>query len=203
MTVFEAIKTRRSVRKFKDTPIHEDIIHELLESARLSPTGGNSQNHVFGVVQDRLLKNQLAKAAGNQMWIATAPIVFACCADISWDIAEQPKDDFGLIVNYLRFGADFFNSMKGYPDRRAFRKLHHNGTPAMAMAHILLTAASHGLSGCPIGYLDVDMASEILNLPERLACLFLLPIGYADETPADKELISINEIAFYDKWDSH
>ena len=36
MTVSEAIKTRRSVRKFKDTPIHEDVIHEILESANLA-----------------------------------------------------------------------------------------------------------------------------------------------------------------------
>ena len=135
------------------------------------------------------------------MWIASAPVVIACCGDISWDIAEQPDDDFGLIVNYLRFGADFFKSMDKYPDRRAFRKLHHNGTPAIAMAHILLTATSHGLSGCPIGYLDVDKATEILNLPEHLACLFLLPIGYADEKPKEKELISLNEISFFDIWD--
>jgi nitroreductase len=68
------------------------------------------------------------------------------------------------------------------------------------MANIILTATSHGLSTCPIGYLDVDKASQILNLPEHLACLFLLPVGYADETPTDKELININEIKFYDRW---
>ena len=136
MTVYEAIKTRRSVRKFKDTPIPDEVIHEMLESARLAPSGGNAQTHVFGVVKDISLKTQLAMAAGNQMWVATAPIVFACCGDISWDIANQPKDDFGLIVNYLRFGADFFNSMNEYPNRRAFRKLHHNGTPVIAMEHI-------------------------------------------------------------------
>jgi len=114
MTVYEAIKMRRSVRKFKDTPIQENIVNEMLESARLAPSGGNAQGHVFGVVRDSALKKQLAIAAGNQMWIATAPIVFACCGDISWDISDQPEDDFGLIVNYLRFGADFFNSINEY-----------------------------------------------------------------------------------------
>ena len=200
MTVFEAIKTRRSVRRYKDTPIHDDIIHEMLEAARFAPSPGNSQDSVFGVIRDSTLKTQLAEAAGNQIWIATAPIVFACCGDISWDIAEQPEDDFGLIVNYLRFGTDFINNMKKYPDRRAFMKLHNNGAPIIAMEHIILTAVSRGLSACPIGYLDIDKASEILNLPKHLACLFLLPVGYADEEPKGKELKSISDISFYDKW---
>ena len=202
MTVFEAIKTRRSVRKFKDTPIHDAIIHEMLESARLAPSGGNAQGYIFGVIKDATLKTQLAKAAGNQMWIATAPIIFACCGDISWDIADQPEDDFGLIVNYLRFGTDFINSMKEYPNRKAFLKLLHNGTPVIAMEHIVLTAVSHSLSACPIGYLDIDKASMILNLPKHLVCFFLLPVGYADEQPKDKVTKSISDISFYDKWDS-
>jgi len=52
MTVFEAIKARRSVRKFKDTPIPNDVIHEMLEAARLAPTAGNGQGNVIGVIKD-------------------------------------------------------------------------------------------------------------------------------------------------------
>ena len=201
MTLFEAIEKRRSVRKFKDTPIPKGIIDEMLEAARLSPSGGNAQNYAFGVVTDNDLKMQLAQAAGNQMWIASAPVVIAGCGDISWDIAEQPEDDFGLIVNYLRFGRDFVNFMKQYPNRRACMKLWHNSTPCIAMEHMFLTAVSHGLSACFIGYLDVDKASEVLNLPNNLVCLFLLPVGYADEIQSDKELKSVEDISFYDKWE--
>ena len=201
MTVFEAIKLRRSVRKFKDMPIKDEVLNEMLEAARLSPSGGNSQNYVFGVIKDKILKDQLAEAAGNQMWIATAPVIFACCGDISWDIAKMPEDDFGLVVNNLRFGLDFINNMKKYPDRRAFRMLHHNSTPVIAMTFIILTATSHGLSACPVGYLDIDKATKILNLPDHLACLFLLPIGYIDEIPGEKYLKSVDEISFYDKWE--
>jgi|GEM_PF-1546442 len=59
MTVFEAIKARRSVRKFKDTPIPNDVIHEMLEAARLAPTAGNGQGNVIGVIKDQSLKMQL------------------------------------------------------------------------------------------------------------------------------------------------
>jgi nitroreductase len=200
MTVFEAIKARRSVRKYKDIPISDDVINEMLEAARLAPTPGNSQNNVIGVVKDPSLKNQLAKAAGNQMWIASAPVVFALCSDISWDLKDQPEDDFGLVVNHLRFGKEFIQYTNQCPDRKTMNTRYANGGPNVPGEHIFLTAVAHGMSACFVGYLDTDRASEILNLPKYLSCLFLLPVGYADETPRQKKLKSINEISFFNKW---
>jgi len=47
MTLFEAIEKRRSIRKFKNTPISKEIVDEMLEAARLSPSGGNAQNYIL------------------------------------------------------------------------------------------------------------------------------------------------------------
>jgi nitroreductase len=201
MEVFEAIKTRRSVRKFKDIPIPDDVIREMLEAARLAPTPGNGQGNVIGVVKDQTLKMQLAKAAGGQMWIASAPVVFALCTDISWDLKDQPEDDFGLIVNHLRFGEEFVRYTNQCPDRKTMNRLFANGGPCVPGEHIFLTAVAHGMSACFIGYLDIEKAAEILNLPKHLSCLFLLPVGYADEIPGQKILKDLNDISFYDKWD--
>ena len=200
MELMEAIKRRRSVRKFKDHPISDDIIAEMLEAARLAPSGGNAQAHVFGVVKDPTTKEKLAEAAGNQMWIADAPVVFACCADVSWDFAALPEEDFGLIVNKLRFGEELIEYMRTYPDRNACMTLFANATPLIPAEHIFLTATAHGLHACFIGYLDVAKANEILNLPRHLSCLFLLPVGYADEDLPEKHLKSIAEISFNDTW---
>lgn len=200
MEVFEAIQARRSVRKFKDIPVSDAILHEMLEAARMAPSPGNAQGYAFGVIRDSGLKTRLAEAAGHQMWIADAPVVFACCGDIGCDIADRPDDDFGLIVNRLRFGADFINFMKGCTDRVACMTLFNNGTPAIPAEHMFLTAVSHGLSGCFIGYLDVEKATGILKLPKHLRCLFLLPVGYADQPPEHKTLKSLREMSFYDQW---
>lgn len=81
-------------------------------------------------------------------------------------------------------------------------KLFANGGPCVLGEHIFLTAVAHGMSACFIGYLDTEKAAEILNLPEHLSCLFLLPVGYADEIPEQKDLKSIDEITFYDKWEA-
>jgi nitroreductase len=200
MEVFEAIKTRRSVRKFKDIPIPDAVIQEMLEAARLAPTAGNSQGNVIGVVKDKMLKEQLAEAAGGQMWIASAPVVFALCADISWDLKDQPEDNFGLVVNYLRFGKEFIQYTNQCPDRKTMNKLLANGGPCVPGEHIFLTAVAHGMSACFIGYLDTEKAAKILHLPKHLSCLFLLPVGYADEIPGPKKIKGMDEISFFDRW---
>jgi len=56
------------------------------------------------------------------------------------------------------------------------------------------------LSACFVGYLDTERASEILKLPERISCLFLLPVGYAAEQPERPAKKTIEEISFYDTW---
>ncbi len=131
MEIFDAIKNRRSIRNFKDTPVPQAVIDEMLEAARLAPTPGNAQGNVIGVVRDKALKTQLAEAAGGQMWIATAPVIFALCGDISWDLKNQPEDDFGLIVNYLRFGKEFVEYTNNCPDRKTMNKLFANGGPCV------------------------------------------------------------------------
>lgn len=200
MKVLDAMKARRSVRKFKDTAIPDKIVNEMLEAARLAPSPGNAQSYMFGVIKDQEIKERLARAAGGQMWIASAPIVFACCADISWDIAEQPEDDFGVIVNKLRFNNDFLNYLCEYPDPKARVTMFENGTSFIPAEHIFLVAASYGISACFVGYLDIQEANKILNLPEHISCFYLLPVGYPDEIPCEKYLKSIDELVFYDQW---
>ena len=200
MELREIINNRRSVRKFKDKAIPESIIMEMLNAARLAPSGGNGQNWIFGIITDKTQKEKLAEAAGNQIWLKDAPVIITGCSKIDWDIAEQPEDDFGKIVNYLRFGKDFIDYLCKFPDRKACMTLFENSTPLIPMEHMFLTAVSYGLSACFIGFLDLKMANEILKLPENITCLFLLPVGYPDEIPEDKKTKSIEEISFNNFW---
>ena len=62
MDVSEAIKKRRSIRKFKPDPIPEEKIRLLLESARLAPSGTNTQPWRFVVIKDNDTKKKLQEA---------------------------------------------------------------------------------------------------------------------------------------------
>lgn len=200
MEILNVMKARRSARKFKDTAIPDTILNEMLEAARLAPSPGNSQSYVFGVIKDQEIKNKLARAAGEQMWIASAPVVIACCADLSWDIAEQPEDDFGVIVNKLRFNNEFLKYICEYPDWKARVTLFENGTSLIPAEHIFLISASYGMSACFVGFLDIEEANKILQLPQHISCFYLLPVGYADEMPCEKYTKDLDELVFYDQW---
>ena len=200
MTVMEAIQVRRSARSYLDRPIEDALILELLEAARLAPSGGNGQNHVFGVVKDQEIKLALARASGNQMWIAQAPVVIACCARLEEDLKDLPESDFGLRVNELRFTKPFIQYLNAYEDRKAVGSLFVNAAPLIPAEHMVLAAAAHGIQACYIGWLDVKEAGRILHLPDDMVCLFLLPMGYPKRTPGKKELKSIQEISFTDRY---
>lgn len=85
MNVVEAIKTRRSVRKYKPDPIPENHLKTILESAQLAPSAGNKQPWRFIVVRDPKTKKVLAEKARKQLWIGDAGVVVVALG--------MPKDD--------------------------------------------------------------------------------------------------------------
>jgi nitroreductase len=200
MNLLEVINKRRSARSFLPDPIPEDALREMIEAARFAPSGGNGQSWYFGIVKDEQRKIELAKAAGEQDWIASAPVIIAYCAKIDVDIRDLPEEDFGLVVNKTRFGDDFIAFMNSCPDRKTVKTFWSNSVPLIPGEHIFLTAVSHGLSACWIGYLDINKAGEILDLPEDIVCLFVMPIGYTNEQPQEIYRKHYEEIIFNEKW---
>ena len=80
MDVKEAIRTRRSIRSFNNRSVEEEKLDRILEAARLAPSASNRQERRFVVVRDAETRNKLAKAASNQRFVGTAPVVIAACA---------------------------------------------------------------------------------------------------------------------------
>ena len=81
MNVVDAIKTRKSVRKYLDKPVEDEKLNVILEAARLAPSAGNRQEWRFVVVRDPKTRRRLAEAANNQTFVGQAPIVIAACAE--------------------------------------------------------------------------------------------------------------------------
>jgi nitroreductase len=81
MDVFEAIRIRRSIRKFRPKPIPDEKLEMILEAGRLAPSASNRQPWRFVVVKDPERKRILAKAADNQMFIADASVIIAALGD--------------------------------------------------------------------------------------------------------------------------
>lgn len=77
MNAIEVIKTRRSIRKYKDQEVSEDIIMDILDCARLAPSGCNDQPWHFVVVTDKDLKDKLSRAARYGRFIRDAYAMIA------------------------------------------------------------------------------------------------------------------------------
>jgi nitroreductase len=88
MDVFEAIRTILAVRKFQDKPVSDDLIHRIVESARLTSSSRNLQPWQFIVVQDREMLRKLGELATTGPY--TADAAFAVV------VAYEKESQFGV-----------------------------------------------------------------------------------------------------------
>ena len=75
MELGDAIVTRESVRDYEDTPVPEDKLMRILETARIAPSGANEQQWIFIVVKEDSRRKELALASGGQPHVAQAPVI--------------------------------------------------------------------------------------------------------------------------------
>jgi nitroreductase len=83
METFDAIRTVLAVRHFKDTPIPEPIVRQIVEAGRLTASGGNRQPWHFIVVRDRETLRRLGQLATTGPYIAQAPLAIVVAMDRS------------------------------------------------------------------------------------------------------------------------
>lgn len=198
LTTREAIELRRSIRKFRADSVPENTLYKLLEAARLAPSGSNAQPWRFKIVKDNETKERLAKAAYDQAFIAEAPVVLVCCADIGGYLngVVSGLQDLGRIgavedriVHIVLERTDRMKAMSfdQFGQRVAFNV-------AIAIEHVVLRALDFGLGTCWVRLIDEPMIRTIFGWDENICVVALLPIGYPDETPAPRKRRAIEEI---------
>ena len=79
METFEAIRTVLAVRKFRDMPIPDDVVREIVEAARLTASSANGQPWHFIVVRDKDTLRELGSLAPSGRYIAQAPLAVVVC----------------------------------------------------------------------------------------------------------------------------
>jgi nitroreductase len=198
LTTKEAVEKRRSIRKFKPDSVPDDILGELLEAARLAPSGSNAQPWRFKIIKDRDIREKLVKAAFDQAFIAEAPVVFVCCADIGGYLngVVSGLQDLGRIgavedriVNIVLERTDRMQkiSFDQFSQRIAFNV-------AIAIEHITLRALDFGLGTCWVRLIDEQAIRTIFGWDETISVVALLPVGYPDESPAPRKRRTVEEI---------
>lgn len=148
MDVFEAIETRRSIRKYKPGSIPSDQLRKILQAARIAPSAGNRQPWRFIVVQDDGHRKALAKMANNQLFIADAAVIVVAIGDP--EISQRWYDkDVMIAVEHIVLAATalgYGTCWIGAFDEKEVKKLLH--IPDRMKAVALL----------PIGVPDIEPA---------------------------------------------
>jgi nitroreductase len=179
--LFEAIKKRRSIRKYKSTPVAEKDLEMVLDAARWAPSWANTQCTRFVVVRDKRIKTELMETLspnnGARPALAEAPVLIVACAELgrSGYKKGEVRTDKG---DWFMFDV------------------------ALAMQNLVLAAHSLGLGTVHIGLFDAKKAAEILEVPEGFTVVEMTPLGYPDaegKTTSRKEL---SEIVFHEKFGS-
>jgi nitroreductase len=194
----EAIEQRRSIRKFKSDPVPCDIIMDLIDAARLAPSGSNAQPWRFKIVTDEQTRRQLAAAAYHQTFIQQAPVVLVCCADIEGYLTGTVSgaQDLGKIgalepriVKILKQRAKTLGT-EGLD--QIGPKVAAN--VAIAIEHIVLRALDFGLGTCWVRMVEGQIIKEIFGWGENIYVVALLPIGFPAESPPPRRRLNLNEI---------
>ncbi len=197
--MLEAIRKRRSIRKFKSTPLSEQQIAKLIEAARLAPSGCNVQPWRFIIVKDRELKRKLCDASFNQKSVEEAPVVIVCCGDLlAWKRTKRHNQEV-MKKGDIHLSRECKNALTERIDKAVSAEMHERIPTtilnvAIAIEHIVLEAVELGLGSCWVRLFDEKKIIGILGLLENLCVVALLPVGIPDEEPEARPKLSAEVI---------
>ena len=174
----------RSVRRYKPTPIPEDVLKSILEAASRASTCGNMQLYSLVVTQSEQMRRRLSPCHFDQPMVMQAPCLVTVCADVHrfsmWcrqRNAEPVYDNFAWFINAAT-------------------------DALLAAQNLVLQAESHGLGICILGTTIYTAAeiSKILTLPEGVIPLTTVVMGYPDESPALTDRLPLEAVVHFENY---
>jgi len=178
--MIKEILTRKSTRKYKDTPVSDEQIMKIIESARLAPSGSNTQPWNFIIIRSKKTREKLATASGGQMWMTTAPVYIVCVADIRCRVKEGEVH------------------LDEWSDLRELKAVIRD--TSIAITHLLLGAEHIKLASCWVAMFVQEDIRPILGIPEDKYVMGIVTIGYSDEERRPTPRNEIESMVRYEKW---
>jgi len=171
LDVFEALKSRRSIRAYTIDEVSDADVERLIDAARWAPSAGNIQPWEFIIVRDAETKQRLSAAALDQRFIEAAPVVIVVCADES-------------------------RSGSGYGGRGVH--LYCLQDTAAAIQNMLLAACALGLGACWIGAFHEEEVERVVKTPRGVRPVAIVPVGHPAEKPRAPPRRSLSETVHYE-----
>jgi len=156
--IYEKITSRRTIRKYAQKEIPQEVLLKCVDAARLSPSGANRQPLKYIIVNDR----DLIKEVFSTLKFA------GYLPDYQPKEHEMPK---AYIVMLL--------------DKSIYENVGHDA--GIAAMSISMVAYDAGLGSCILGAVNREKLKEILTIPDAFDIVLIVALGYPAESPvADK-----------------
>jgi len=170
LDLIEAIKTRRSVRRFKPSSIPDRLIQSLIDSARHAPSAGDTQPWEFIIVKDKNVKERLAQTHAFSDFVGEAPICI-------------------VVLGNEKISPNCFTIDVACATENLLLAAHSLGLGACWVAVY-----------DPLNPNFERHVRAVLNVPPHLRIIAMVPIGYPDEKAEPRKLREFNQILHYDKY---
>jgi nitroreductase len=157
MDFFEVVRMRRSVRVFTEEPVSDEQLQRVLVAMNRAPSAGNLQAYEVYLVRGGEQRTALAKAAGDQTFLAEAPLVMVFCAH-----GSRARD------RYAKRGLELYCVQDA----------------TIACTFAMLAATALGLSSVWVGAFDEGTVASIVGAPRGQRPISMLPVGHGAEAPA-------------------
>lgn len=162
------LKGRRSIRRYEDKPVPDELLTHVLEAGRWAPSASNRQPWTFVIVRDAEIRKAVAEHAAYFFvkWahVEEAPVIIALCGDRR---------------------------------NRVYRQFLHEDV-GLAGSQMMLQAAALGLGTCWVGGLDREAIGEVLKLPSHIELIGLLTLGFPAEDPEPPARKPLAQLVHYD-----
>ncbi len=169
MDVNELLQNRRTIRKFRQEKLTDKQLRVYINAARVAPSGANLQPLKFIVV------------SSDEMTAKLFPLVkWAGYLAPAYNPAEKERP-----VAYVAVCADLSIRAAGY-----------EADAGAAIENLILSALSDGVGACWMGAIDVKKISELLELEDNLKLLYMVALGYPDESPQESKMEN-NDVKYY------
>lgn len=166
MNTSDCIKTRRSIRNYKEDQIPQEVIKEVVDLARFAPSWKNTQIARYYVVQDAALKQHIAEN---------------CMRGFAFNTSTLTKAPALVVLAYVEKRSGFNRDGSFCTPKEDRWEMFDAG---IATQTFCLAAHEKGLGTCIMGIFDEAAVAEAISLPEGQKIGAVISIGYPAEEPA-------------------
>jgi nitroreductase len=196
MDVFEAIETRRAIKKFDSShKMSPDDVSKLMEHVILAPTSYNQQNWRFVYVTDQDVKEKISVAARGQAQPKDGSLVVVLCGDMTaWktDALRYWKNHPTAKQETVKAALE--RKYDGNPQNRRDEAIRSCG---MAAQTIMLAARQMGLDSCPMVGFEYDELAKLINLPDEHLIVMMVVVGKRAEDASQRGgQLPLDQVAF-------